>query len=60
LAYGHSVLINRVDVLSDDDYRETVMHRITPGWREDILRVHTFGGSKRLRVIDYMARRKQR
>jgi len=60
LVYGHSVLINRVDILSDDNYRETVVHRITPGWREDILRVHTFGGSKRLRVIDYMARRKQR
>jgi hypothetical protein len=60
LAYGHSVLINRVDVLRDDDYQETAVHRITPGWREDILRVHTLGGSKRLRVIDYLVSRKQR
>lgn len=58
LAYGHSVLINRVDVLRDDDYRETAVHRIMPGWREDILRVHTLGGSKRLRVIDYLVSRK--
>jgi hypothetical protein len=60
LVYGHSVSINRVDVLNDDDYGETAVQRITPGWQKDILRVHTFGGSKRLRVIDYMARRKQR
>jgi hypothetical protein len=60
LAYGHSVLINRVDVLREDDYRETPVDRITPGWGEDILRVHTLGGSKRLRVIDCMVSRKQR
>ncbi len=59
LAYGHSVLINRVDVLDDDDYRETTVQRIEPGWRKDILRVHTLGGSKRLRVIDYLVNRKQ-
>lgn len=60
LAYGHSVLINRVDVLRDDDYQETTVYRIMPGWREDILRTHTVGGSKRLRVIDYLLSRKQR
>lgn len=59
-AYGHCVLINRVDVLSDDEYRETTVDRISPGWRKDILHVHTFGGSRRLRVVDYMVRRKQR
>jgi hypothetical protein len=52
LGYGHSVLINRVDVLRDDDYRETAVHRVT-GWRKDILRVHTFGANTRLRVLDY-------
>lgn len=60
LAYGHSVLINRVDVLSDDAYRETAVDRISPGWRKDILHVHTLGGSQRLRVIDYLVSRKQR
>jgi hypothetical protein len=59
LAYGHSVLINRVDALNDDDYRETTVHRIGPGWRKDVLRVHTLGGSQRLRVIDYLVSRKQ-
>jgi len=60
LAYGHSVLINRVDVLNGDDYRETAVHRISPGWRKDILRVHTLGGCRRLRVFDYLVSRKQR
>lgn len=60
LAYGHSVLINRVDVLRDDVYRETTVHRISPGWRKDILHVHTLGGSHRLRVVDYLVSRQQR
>jgi len=53
------VLINRVDVLNDDDYRETVVQRIVPGWQKGILRVHTFGGSKRLRVVDYLVNRQR-
>ena len=60
LSYGHSVLINRVDVLHDDDYQETEVHRVSPGWRKDVLRVHTLGGSQRLRVMDYLVSRNQR
>jgi hypothetical protein len=57
LTYGHSVVINRVDILSEDAYRETAVQRVAPDWRKDILGVHTLGGSRRLRVIDYMVRR---
>ncbi len=57
LGYGHSVLINRVQVLSEDAYKETAVDRIAPRWRRDVQRVHTVGGSKRLRVIDCMTRR---
>ncbi|MGB5079316.1 MAG: hypothetical protein WBO23_01060 [Burkholderiales bacterium] len=59
LAYGHSVSINRVDVLREDEYRETAVDRIAPGWRKDILRVHTLGGSGRLRVVDCLSSRKR-
>jgi hypothetical protein len=52
VAYGHSVCINRVDILNEDAYRETPVRRILPSWREDIRRVHTIGGSQRLRVLD--------
>ncbi len=54
--YGHSVLINRVQVLSESSYQETAVDRIAADWRRDVGRVHTVGGSKRLRVIDCMAR----
>jgi glycosyltransferase involved in cell wall biosynthesis len=59
-AYGHCVLINRVDILNEDEYRETTVDRISPGWRKDILHVHTLGGSQRLRVVDYLVSRQQR
>ena len=57
VAYGHSILINRVENLGEDGYRETAVDRIAPGWRADALRVHTFCENKRLRVIDCMMRR---
>lgn len=57
VAYGHSVLINRVENLSENGYRETAVDRIAPGWRKDALRVHTVCGNTRLRVIDCMMRR---
>jgi len=57
--YGHSVVVNRVDALDDDDYRETPVERLDPGWRADVLRVHTLGGSGRLRVIDCSVRRRR-
>jgi len=57
LAYGHSVSINCVEVLDEGAYRETAVRRIAPGWRGDILRTHTFGGSRRLRVVDYLVNR---
>jgi len=57
--YGRSVVVNRVDVLDDDDYREEPIGRLDPGWRKDVLRVHTLGGSGRLRVIDCSVRRRR-
>lgn len=58
-AYGHSVQISRVDALDDNDYRQRAVRRISPDWRRDILRVHTWGGTGRLRVIDYLVSRKR-
>jgi hypothetical protein len=57
VAYGHSIWINRVDVLDEHEYRETPVERIEPGWRRDILCVHTLGGSGRLRVVDALVKR---
>jgi hypothetical protein len=57
--YGASVLINRVNILREDDYQETMVKRIPGGWRPDILRVHSFGGTRRLRIIDCLVSRKR-
>lgn len=55
--YGYAVVINRIAELGDENYAEAPAGRLDPGWRNDILRVHTFGGSGRLRVVDCMVRR---
>ena len=60
IAYGHSVCINRVEVLNEDVYRETMVDRLLPGWRPDVERVHTLAGSARLTVVDCMVRRPKR
>ncbi len=57
VAYGHSISINRVDALDEHDYRETLVERIEPGWRRDIMRVHTLGASGRLHVVDMVVKR---
>ena len=57
VAYGHSISINRVDTLDEHEYCETPVERIEPGWRHDIVRVHTLGASGRLHVVDMVVNR---
>lgn len=55
--YGHSVVISRVEALGAGGYRETIVDRVSPGWRSDVIRVHTLGAAGRLRVVDCMVER---
>jgi hypothetical protein len=57
--YGRSVVVNRIEALDDDDYREKPIGRLDPGWRADVLRVHTLGGSGRLKIIDCSVERQK-
>jgi hypothetical protein len=59
IAYGHSITLNRVNRLDDDDYDETPVARIEPGWRSGVRRVHTYGASGRLRVVDLLVHRRR-
>jgi hypothetical protein len=59
VAYGHSISINRVDALDEQRYEESPVARIEPGWRRDVLCVHTIGASGRLRVLDLLVRRRR-
>ena len=40
--YGEAVVLNRVDVLSTDEYRETPVGRIAPDWLPGLVGTHTY------------------
>jgi hypothetical protein len=50
--YGYAVELQRVDVLSETDYRETSLSSITPDWIPGSKGIHTLNQSAKYRVID--------
>ena len=54
--YGYGFNISEIVTLTTDDYAETVIERITPHWRPDIIATHSIAhadnGSTILSVID--------
>lgn len=50
--YGEAVVLNRVDVLTPDDYRETPVDRIEPDWLTGVERTHTFTFDSRYECLD--------
>jgi hypothetical protein len=50
-SYGWRVVLNRVDVLTGDDYRETPIGHIEPDQR-GISRTHTYNASSRYETVD--------
>jgi hypothetical protein len=59
VVYGRRVLINRVDVLNDQEYRETAVEGLEPRWRPDVERVHTLARAERLVTVDCMVKRRK-
>jgi hypothetical protein len=55
--YGHGLVLNRVTVLTETDYREEEMLRLGPDWHKRILGLHTFHRQERLTIIDAKFRR---
>jgi hypothetical protein len=55
-AYGEAVVLNRVDVLSPDDYRETPVGRIEPTWMPGLDGTHTFTFDSRYEFLDGIRR----
>jgi hypothetical protein len=51
-AYGEAVVLNRVDVLSPNDYRETPVDRIEPDWLTGVERTHTYTFDSRYECLD--------
>ena len=54
MRYGYALNFNRVDVLNEYDYKETLIKTIKPEFIEDNLAIHTFNSNKFYNVIDGM------
>jgi hypothetical protein len=50
--YGEAVVLNRVDVLSPSEYRETPVDRIEPDWLRGVERTHTYTFDSRYECLD--------
>jgi len=50
--YGRAVVLNRVDVLSPSEYRETPMGRIEPTWLRGMTGTHTYTFNSRYECLD--------
>ena len=50
--YGFAIVFNRIDVLAEEDYRETPIARIDPGWRPGVVATHTYNFGGGVEVID--------
>jgi hypothetical protein len=52
VCYGQSMTINRVDVMTETEYRETPVTTIPPTWLPDSLGTHTLNSSENWVVTD--------
>ncbi len=51
-AYGRRIVLNRIDVLTPDEYRETPVGSIEPGWLPGVVRTHTYTTDGAFEVLD--------
>ena len=54
--YGYAISLNRVDELSETDYREVPLTTILPDWMDGIHATHTLNRVGRITVLDARAR----
>jgi len=50
--YGRAVVLNRIDVLTVDEYRETPIGRIEPSWAPGLVGTHTYNSTAQVEVVD--------
>jgi hypothetical protein len=50
--YGSAVVFNRIEVLNENDYRETPVGRLEPSWQRSNLGTHTYTCSETWEAID--------
>jgi hypothetical protein len=54
--YGYAVSLNRIERLTEYDYRETHMGMILPNWMPGIYRTHTLNQDTKFQVLDAKGR----
>jgi len=54
--YGYAISLNRVDELSETDYREVPVATILPDWMDGIHATHTFNRLSGITVLDARSR----
>lgn len=57
--YGYAILINRIDKLTPDEYRETRVTGVEPNWDPRVSAVHTLNCEGKLTVLDGFKRRRK-
>lgn len=57
--YGRAIVLNRVEELSETEYRETPAQRIGPDWKRGNLCTHTYNRNEDFEVLDGMLLRRQ-
>jgi hypothetical protein len=50
--YGSRISLNRIDVLTEDEYRETPIGTIEPGWLPGVVRTHTYTADGGIEALD--------
>jgi hypothetical protein len=50
--YGRRIVLNRIEVLSVDDYRETPISTIEPRWLAGVFRTHTYTVDDGIEALD--------
>lgn len=54
--YGHAITLNRIEALSETDYREIPVGTILPDWAADLFATHTLNMDSRYEVLDAKSR----
>jgi hypothetical protein len=55
--YGHAIVLNRIETIDPNRYREVEVTRIAPTWRPGLSGTHTINAAAGLTVIDACMRR---
>jgi hypothetical protein len=52
VCYGHAINFRRVKLLSETDYQEETISRVTPEWMPGNMGTHTYNSSEQFQVLD--------